>query len=47
MSMLVIQKLYSIISYQDPDEIEEMDSDLDNNQFINNILESSLKYKDK
>ena len=41
------ESIYSIISYQDPDEIEKMDSDSDNNEFINNILEPSRKYKDK
>ena len=41
------ESIYSIISYQDPDEIEEIDSDSDNNVFINNILESFWKYKDK
>ena len=40
------ESIYSIISYQDPNKIEEIDSDSDNNEFINNILESSRKYKD-
>ena len=40
------ENIHSIISYQDPNEIEEIDSDSDNNEFINNILESSQKYKD-
>ena len=41
------ESIYSIISYQDTKEIKETDSDIKNNEFIDNILESSRKYKDK
>ena len=41
------KSIYSIISYQDSSEIEEIDSDSDNNEFIDSILESSRKYKDR
>ena len=41
------ESIYSIISFQNHSEIEEMDSDSDNNKFIDNILESTRKYKDK
>ena len=39
--------IYSIISYQYTNEIEEVDGDTENNEYIDNILESSRKYKDK
>ena len=41
------ESIYSIISYDDPNEIEEHDSDSENDDLINNLLESFRKYKDK
>ena len=41
------ENIYSIISYQDPNDKGEIETDSDNNEFIDNILESSRKYKDK
>ena len=41
------ESIYSIISYQDINEVEELDNDTDNSEFIDNILESFRKYKDK
>ena len=46
MHMLVIPKVY-IISYIDPNELEERVSDNEENEFVDNILESSSKYRDK
>ena len=41
------ESIYSIISYQDPNDIEEMEIDSDYNEFIDSILELSKKYRDK
>ena len=40
------ESIYSIISYIDPNELEDLESDNEENDFIDNILESSTKYKD-
>ena len=40
------ESIYSIISYIDPNELEDLESDNEENDFIDNILESSRKYKD-
>ena len=41
------ESIYSIISYIDPNELEEIVSDNEENEFVDNILESSRKYRDK
>ena len=41
------ESIYSIISYVDPNELEEVESDNEENEFIDNILKSLRKYKDK
>ena len=40
------ESIYSIISYIDPNELEDVESDNEENDFIDNILESSTKYED-
>ena len=39
--------IYCIISYIDPNELEDVEKDNEENDFIDNILESSRKYKPK
>ena len=39
--------IYCIISYIDPNELEDVESDNKEKDFIDNILESSRKYKDE
>ena len=41
------ESIYSVINYLNTNEIEEVESDNEDNDFIDNILESSRKYKDK
>ena len=41
------ESIYSIINYIDPNELEERVSDNEENEFVDNILESSSKYRDK
>ena len=41
------ESIYSIISYQDPNDIQVSDQDSDDDQFIGEILESSKKHKDR
>ena len=41
------ENIYSIISYQDSNDIGEIETNSDNSEFIKSILESSRKYKDK
>ena len=41
------ESIYSIISYIDPNELEEIESDNEEDEFVDNILESSRKYRDK
>ena len=41
------KNIYSIINYLDTNEIEELNRENEDNDFIDNILESSKKYKDK
>ena len=41
------ESIYSIISYQDPNDIEEIETNSNNTEFIDSILESSKKYRDK
>ena len=41
------ESIYSIVSYIDPNEFEDTISDIENDEFVDNILESSRKYRDK
>ena len=41
------ESIYSIINYIDPNELEEIESDNEEDEFVDNILESSRKYIDK
>ena len=41
------ESIYSIISYIDPNELEDIVSDTEEDEFVDNILESSQKYRDK
>ena len=41
------ESIYSIISYQDPNDIQVSDQDSDDDQFIGEILEFSKKHKDR
>ena len=41
------ESIYSIISYINPNELEDVEINNEENDFIDNISESSRKYKDK
>ena len=41
------ESIYSIISYQDPNDIQVSDQDSDDDQFIGEILESSKRHQDR
>ena len=41
------ESVYSIINYEDPNETEEVDSDLEDDDLINNLLKFCRKYKSK
>ena len=41
------ESIYGIISYIDPNELEDVEGANEENDFVDNILESSRKYKDK
>ena len=41
------ESIYSIISYQNPNDLQVSDQDSDDDQFIGEILESSKKHKDR
>ena len=41
------QKVYSRISYQDPNDIHTFKSDPEDDEFIESILDSSKRHRDK
>lgn len=41
-----IKNIYIIISYVESSEIKEIDSDLEDNEFVGEILELNRKYRD-
>ena len=43
----MIQKVYSIISYQDPNDIHTFKSDPEDDEFIESTLDSSKRHRDK